>query len=163
VNNIFIGLGSNLSDPIQQVLMAMEALTKIPEARVVQKSSLYASPPMGPQDQPDYVNAVVELNSELSAHKLLEQLQAIEQKQGRVRLRHWGERTLDLDILVYGEQEIDDERLTVPHSGIKERAFVLYPLAEIAPDLIIPQFGKLANLVQNCSRAGLNRINLDLI
>jgi 2-amino-4-hydroxy-6-hydroxymethyldihydropteridine diphosphokinase len=163
VNNIFIGLGSNLSDPIQQVLMAMEALTKIPEARVVQKSSLYASPPMGPQDQPDYVNAVVELNSELSAHKLLEQLQAIEQKQGRVRLRHWGERTLDLDILVYGEQEIDDERLTVPHSGIKERAFVLYPLAEIAPDLIIPQFGKLANIVQNSSRAGLNRINLDLI
>ncbi|MFW5425624.1 MAG: 2-amino-4-hydroxy-6-hydroxymethyldihydropteridine diphosphokinase [Methylophagaceae bacterium] len=163
MNNIFIGLGSNLSDPIQQVLMAMEALKKIPETRVVKKSSLYASPPMGPQDQPDYVNAVVELNSELSAHKLLDQLQTIEQQQGRVRLRHWGERTLDLDILVYSEQKIDDERLTVPHSGIKERAFVLYPLAEIASDLIIPQFGNIANLVQNCSRAGLNKINLDLI
>lgn len=163
VNNIFIGLGSNLSDPIQQVLMAMEALQAIPEIAVVQKSSLYASPPMGPQDQPDYINAVVELSSDLSAHALLDCLQAIEQQQGRVRLRHWGERTLDLDILVFGEHEINDERLVIPHPGIIERAFVLYPLAEIAPDLIVPQFGNIVSLVQDCSRSGLNKINLDLI
>ena len=163
VNNVFIGLGSNLSDPIQQVLIAMEALEKIPETSVVRQSSLYASPPMGPQDQPDYVNAVVELKSELSAHVLLDQLQSIEQQQGRVRLRHWGERTLDLDILVFGEQEINDERLTIPHPGIIERAFVLFPLAEIAAELMLPKFGNIADLVQNCSRAGLNKINLDLI
>ncbi len=163
MNNIFIGLGSNLSDPVQQVLIAMEALEKIPETSVIQQSSLYASPPMGPQDQPDYINAVVELNSELSAHELLDELQSIEQNQGRVRLRHWGERTLDLDIIVYGEKEIDDDRLHIPHKGLADRAFVLYPLAEIAPDLVIPKFGNINDLVQSCARAGLNKINLDLI
>lgn len=162
-NNIFIGLGSNLADPIQQVLMAMQALKKIPKTSVLRTSSLYIGPPMGPQDQADYVNAVVELNSELSAHKLLDQLQSIEQQQGRVHLRHWGERTLDLDILVFGDHEMSDKRLTIPHPGITERAFVLYPLAEIAPDLIITKFGNVASLVQNCTRSGLNKINLDLI
>lgn len=162
-NNIFIGLGSNLANPIQQILMAIEALKKIPKTSVLRASSLYVSPPMGPQDQADYVNAVVELSSELSAQALLEQLQLIEQRQGRVRLRHWGERTLDLDILVFGDHEMSDKRLTIPHPSITERAFVLYPLAEIAPDLIIIKFGNVASLVQNCTRSGLNKINLDLI
>jgi len=163
VNNIFIGLGSNLSDPVQQVLTAIESLKKIAETSFVRQSSLYASPPMGPQDQPDYINAVVELESDLSAYNLLDQLQAIEQKQGRIRLRHWGERTLDLDIIVYGEQQIDDDRLHIPHKGLADRSFVLYPLIEIAPALIIPKFGNISNLVRSCPRAGLNRINLDLI
>ncbi|MBL1319743.1 MAG: 2-amino-4-hydroxy-6-hydroxymethyldihydropteridine diphosphokinase [Methylophaga sp.] len=163
MNGVFIGLGSNLADPIEQVITAIEALQSIPETKLVAQSSLYASPPMGPQDQPDYINAVVELSTELSAHKLLDQLQVIEQQQGRVRLRHWGERTLDLDIIVYGEQVIDDERLHIPHKGLADRSFVLYPLAEIATNLTIPKFGNIADLVQNCSRAGLNKINLDLI
>ncbi|PHS27480.1 MAG: 2-amino-4-hydroxy-6-hydroxymethyldihydropteridine diphosphokinase [Methylophaga sp.] len=163
MNGIFIGLGSNLAAPIKQVLMAIKALHALPETKLIKQSSLYASPPMGPQDQPDYINAVVELTSQLSASELLDQLQTIEQQQGRVKLRHWGERTLDLDILVYGDQEINDERLTIPHPGLTERAFVLYPLAEITPDLIIPKLGNVASLVQNCPRAGLNRINLDLL
>lgn len=163
MNNIFIGLGSNLSDPIQQVLMAMGALKKIPNTSVLRASSLYASSPMGPQDQPDYVNAVVELASELSAHKLLDQLQSIEQQQGRVRLRHWGERILDLDMLIFGGDIIEDQRLNIPHIAIAERAFVLYPLAEIAPDLVIPKLGNIVQLVKQCPRGGLNKINLDLI
>jgi 2-amino-4-hydroxy-6-hydroxymethyldihydropteridine diphosphokinase len=118
---------------------------------------------MGPQDQPDYINAVVELESNLTAHKLLDQLQAIEQQQGRVRLRHWGERTLDLDIIVYADHIIDDERLHIPHKGLAQRSFVLYPLAEIAPELTIPKFGNIRALVQHCPRAGLNKINLNLV
>ena len=163
MNKIFIGLGSNLSDPIEQVLTAIKSLALIPETDVVQQSSLYASPPMGPQDQPDYINAVVELESNLTAHKLLDQLQAIEQQQGRVRLRHWGERTLDLDIIVYADHIIDDERLHIPHKGIAQRSFVLYPLAEIAPELTIPKFGNITELTRHCPRAGLNKINLNLV
>jgi 2-amino-4-hydroxy-6-hydroxymethyldihydropteridine diphosphokinase len=163
MNKIFIGLGSNLSDPVEQVLTAIKSLALIPETDVVQQSSLYASPPMGPQDQPDYINAVVELESNLTAHKLLDQLQAIEQQQGRVRLRHWGERTLDLDIIVYADHIIDDERLHIPHKGLAQRSFVLYPLAEIAPELTIPKFGNIRALVQHCPRAGLNKINLNLV
>ena len=163
MNNIFIGLGSNLSDPIQQIVTAMKSLALIAETDIIRQSSLYSSPPMGPQDQPDYINAVVELESNLSAHALLDQLQLIEQQQGRVRLRHWGERTLDLDIIVFGDQVIADERLHIPHKGLAQRSFVLYPLVEIAPELIIPKFGKIADLVQRCPQAGLNKINLDLI
>ncbi len=163
MKGIYIGLGSNLANPVKQILKAMDALQTLPKTNELIRSSLYISPPMGPQDQPDYINAVVELSSELSASQLLDQLQDIEQQQGRVRLRHWGERTLDLDILLYGNEEIDNERLTIPHAGMKDRAFVLYPLAEIAADLIIPKFGNIVSLVQNCPRAGLNRINLDLI
>ena len=163
MDNIFIGLGSNLADPIQQVLMAIETLQTLPETKVLKKSSLYSSPPMGPQDQPDYINAVVELDSTLSPHKLLKQLQSIEQQQGRVRIRHWGERTLDLDIIVYAKQEISDEQLHIPHKGLADRSFVLYPLVEIAPVLTIPKFGTVGDLVQNCPRSGLNKINLNLV
>lgn len=163
MNKVFIGLGSNLSDPIKQVLQAIDTLKSVPKTQLVKQSSLYVSPPMGPQDQADYVNAVVELNSELSAHNLLDQLQSIEQKQGRVRLRNWGERTLDLDILIFGNNIIEDDRLNIPHSGIAERAFVLCPLAEISPDLIIPKIGNIAQLAKQCPRGGLNKINLDLI
>ena len=160
---VFIGLGSNLENPSGQIKTAVKDMQMMPDTELVACSSLYKSPPMGPQDQPDYINAVVELNTELNPHSLLDHLQKIEQQHGRIRKRHWGERTLDLDVLVYGEQSLKDERLTVPHPGIAERAFVIYPLAEIDEQLIIPGFGKAEQLVEQCPRDGLQQMeNMDL-
>ena len=122
----FIGLGSNLGEPVNQLQQALNALAKLDQCKLGAISSFYASKPLGPQDQPDYVNAVVELFTELSPHRLLDQLQMIEQYQGRVRTgQRWGARTLDLDILLYGEQQIHDERLTVPHYDMAQRNFVV--------------------------------------
>ena len=159
----YIGLGSNLADPVDQVKTAIGNLQSLPDSQLIAWSSLYASPPMGPQDQPDYINAVAEIETALSAHKLLDALQAIEQQQGRIRKRHWGERTLDLDVLLYGQNEIDDERLHIPHPGISLRAFVLYPLAEIAPNLMIPKAGKIEQLLQHCPRDGLRKLEKILL
>lgn len=154
----FIGLGSNLENPAQQIDTAIQDIANIDQLSLVQRSSLYKSPPMGPQDQPDYINAVVEVETTLSAHELLDSLQSIEQQHGRVRKRHWGERTLDLDILLYAQQMIADERLNVPHPGIAERAFVIYPLAEIAPELMVPGKGNVAELMHACPAAGLEKL-----
>jgi len=154
---VFIGLGSNLADPQRQVEAAQKALQALPTTQWVASSSLYKSPPMGPQDQPDYINAVVALDTELSPHALLDCLQQIEQQHGRVRERHWGERTLDLDILLYGDVVIDDARLHVPHPGIAQRAFVIYPLAEIDEDIVIPGKGTIQSLLKQCPRDGLER------
>lgn len=155
---VFIGLGSNLEQPKQQVASAVDDLAALPQTRVVAASSFYLSPPMGPQDQPDYINAVVELDTTLSAHDLLDGLQKIEQNHGRIRKRHWGERTLDLDLLIYGEQIWDDERLNVPHPGLSERAFVVYPLAEIAPDLMVPNMGHIKQIKSRCPQDGLQKL-----
>lgn len=154
----FIGLGSNLENPQQQINTAIEDINTVENVQLVQRSSLYRSPPMGPQDQPDYINAVIEIETDLLAHDLLDQLQAIEQQHGRVRKRHWGERTLDLDILLYGQQVITDDRLTVPHPGIAERAFVIYPLVEIAADWTVPGKGQVTSLVQDCPADGLEKL-----
>lgn len=145
----YIALGSNLEDPVQQVRQAIQELRQLPSSQFVTASSLYRSAPMGPSDQPDYINAVVAVDTELSPHALLDALQMIEQTHGRQRgPERWGPRTLDLDVLLYGEQYIDDERLTVPHRGIAERAFVLYPLQEIvADDFTIPGHGELRELI----------------
>jgi 2-amino-4-hydroxy-6-hydroxymethyldihydropteridine diphosphokinase len=113
---------------------------------------------MGPQDQPDYINAVAEIETQLAPHVLLDGLQAIEQQQGRVRKRHWGERTIDLDLLIYGEQVISDERLNVPHIGIAQRAFVLYPLNEIAPSLMVPNLGMVGELAEKCAPEGIRQL-----
>ncbi|PHS70346.1 MAG: 2-amino-4-hydroxy-6-hydroxymethyldihydropteridine diphosphokinase [Methylophaga sp.] len=156
--NVFIGLGSNLTDPVFQVKTAIDDLTNLPDIQLLASSFLYKSSPMGPQDQPDYINAVVALETNISPHSLLDQLQQIEQKHGRIRQRHWGERTLDLDLLIYGEQIVDDERLTVPHPGISTRSFVLYPLFEIAADLDIPTMGKIEQLIKQCPRDDLQRV-----
>lgn len=153
----YIGLGSNLAEPVLQVRRACEALKQLPETRLLECSSLYLSPPMGPADQPDYINAVVALETTLLPSDLLTGIQAIEQAQGRTREVRWGARTLDLDLLVYGDQTIRDKALTVPHPGMPERAFVLYPLQEIAPMLNIPGLGPLAALVANCPKNGLKR------
>lgn len=147
----YIGLGSNLNDPVDQVTRAIAELDELPETATHSHSSLYQSKPMGGLDQPDYVNAVVRVDTGLNPEKLLAELQAIEATHGRVREERWGARTLDLDLLLYGSAIIDTPDLQVPHPGVGERGFVLYPLNEIAPDLEIPRLGTISDLVNNCS------------
>lgn len=127
----YIGLGSNLENPVAQVRQALDELDGLPLSSLVAQSSLYATPPLGPQDQPDFINAVAVVKTALSPLSLLDQLQALEQRHRRQRLRHWGPRTLDLDLLLYGQQTIERPRLRVPHPHMHKRAFVLVPLAEV--------------------------------
>lgn len=132
---VYIGLGSNLEDPAQQVTQALHELDQLPLSRCVGASSLYLSQPVGPQDQPDFINAVAALETRLSPLALLDQLQALEQRHRRRRDRHWGPRTLDLDLLLFNHTSIDHPRLQVPHPLMHTRAFVLGPLNELAPHL----------------------------
>ncbi|HDR2889610.1 TPA: 2-amino-4-hydroxy-6-hydroxymethyldihydropteridine diphosphokinase [Enterobacter asburiae] len=135
----YIAIGSNLASPLEQVNAAVQALGEIPESRIVAVSSFYRTPPLGPQDQPDYLNAAVVLETALTAETLLDNTQRIELQQGRVRkAERWGPRTLDLDIMLFGHEVIRTERLTIPHYDMKNRGFMLWPLFEIAPDLIFP-------------------------
>ncbi|MCW8890152.1 MAG: 2-amino-4-hydroxy-6-hydroxymethyldihydropteridine diphosphokinase [Sedimenticola sp.] len=154
----YIGLGSNLDNPVQHVQTALDELRQLPDSRLISCSSLYRSPPMGPADQPDYINAAAALETSLNPHRLLTELQSIEQQHGRKRERRWGARTLDLDLLVYGESQLSDEELTVPHPGLAERAFVLYPLQEIANTLMIPGLGAIQSLVAECPLNGLEKL-----
>jgi 2-amino-4-hydroxy-6-hydroxymethyldihydropteridine diphosphokinase len=158
---VYIGLGSNLDQPERQVQLALEALAELPETVVTAHSSLYRSEPLGPPGQPDYINAVAALETGLSPLDLLAALQGIEARQGRVREgERWGPRPLDLDILLYGEQVSDDPRLTLPHPGLYERNFVLYPLAEIAPGLSIPGKGPLEVLLAQCHQGRLEKLSV---
>lgn len=161
--SVFVGLGSNLDDPRQHVLTALDALAQLEATRLSGVSSLYRSAPMTgpgvPPDQPAYINAVARLESALPATVLLDALQAIEAGHGRVRDgERWGPRTLDLDILLYGDQRIDTPRLRVPHPGLAERNFVLHPLAEIVPDLDIPGLGPLRELLARCPQTELEQL-----
>lgn len=152
----YIGLGSNLGNPEEQIRDAVKQIEKIDDCALTAISSLYFSKPMGPQDQPDYMNAVAEVQTELSAIKLLDALQRIENSAGRVRKdNRWGPRVLDLDILLYGDSSINTERLIVPHYGLKEREFVLIPLYEIIPSLILPSGESIAMLCNNIDANGL--------
>ncbi|MDN3609073.1 2-amino-4-hydroxy-6-hydroxymethyldihydropteridine diphosphokinase [Vibrio ostreicida] len=156
MNIVYIAVGSNMTDPIAQANQAIESLKKLPRSEFNQSSMLYSSAPMGPKDQPDYINAIVKISTELTPLELLDCTQAIEQDQGRVRKdQRWGPRTLDLDIILYGDEVIDSERLTVPHYGMKEREFVLYPLAEIAPNLTFPCGTRLEDLLKVVEQNGL--------
>ncbi|QDX29142.1 2-amino-4-hydroxy-6-hydroxymethyldihydropteridine diphosphokinase [Dickeya poaceiphila] len=153
---VYLALGSNLSEPLQQVRAALTALDAIAHTRLVRCSPFYRSRPLGPQDQPDYLNAVAELQTGLSPESLLDHTQRIEQEQGRVRKEHrWGPRTLDLDILLFGDLTLHTERLTVPHYDMKNREFMLYPLAELAPDLVFPDGEALATRLHQVPRNGL--------
>ena len=135
----YIALGSNLASPLEQVNAAVKAIGDIPDSRIVAVSSFYRTPPLGPQDQPDYLNAAVALETQLAPEELLNHTQRIELQQGRVRkAERWGPRTLDLDIMLFGDAVINSERLTVPHYDMKNRGFMLWPLFEIAPDLHFP-------------------------
>ncbi|RZU47059.1 2-amino-4-hydroxy-6-hydroxymethyldihydropteridine diphosphokinase [Fluviicoccus keumensis] len=142
----FIGLGANLGDPRQQLIEAIQCLSGLPHTRITGVSRLYGSAPVGPQDQPDYVNAVARLETGLTPHRLLAELQAIENNAGRIRERHWGPRTLDLDLLLYARDEIRTANLTVPHLEMVNRAFVLVPLLDIDPEAVLPNGLKAASL-----------------
>ncbi len=156
----YIGLGSNLSRPRRQVSQALTELGGIRGCRLLTASSLYLSRPMGPPDQPEYINAVAGLDCTLSPLALLAELQAIEQAHGRVREgQRWGPRTLDLDLLLYGDLVMESEALILPHPGIGEREFVLHPLAEIAPELEIPGLGPVRELLAGVDDRGIRRLD----
>ena len=147
----FIGLGANLGDPPRQLREAVAALGEIPRSRRGSVSRLYRSAPLGPQDQPDFFNAVATLDTALAPLDLLDALQRIEAVAGRVRARRWGPRTLDLDLLLYGERRINETRLTVPHPGLARRAFVLWPLADLCGrDFELPCGEDLGTLMTAC-------------
>uniref|UniRef100_Q0I4C1 2-amino-4-hydroxy-6-hydroxymethyldihydropteridine pyrophosphokinase n=1 Tax=Histophilus somni (strain 129Pt) TaxID=205914 RepID=Q0I4C1_HISS1 len=158
MKTVYIALGSNLDTPIQQLNLALGSLAQLKSCKLSAVSSFYQSKPLGPQDQPDYVNAVACLKTELDPIALLDQLQHIENQQGRVRLRRWGERTLDLDILLYGNEIIQNERLTIPHYDMKNREFVIIPLYEIAPHLILPHGEKLADIMLNFTHHKMQKL-----
>ena len=153
---VFIGLGANLNDPQQQIIDALNCIKLIPRSSLIQYSSLYGSKPLGPTEQPQYVNAVALIETTLPPVKFLKALQAIEIQQGRVRkAQRWGARTLDLDIILFGQLAIETEQLTVPHYHFHQREFVLYPLAEIKPKLVLPDGQPLTLLLEKTPRNGL--------
>ncbi|MDH5456111.1 MAG: 2-amino-4-hydroxy-6-hydroxymethyldihydropteridine diphosphokinase [Gammaproteobacteria bacterium] len=155
----YVGIGSNLQGPSRQVEAAAALLAEVPGTRLVAVSSLYRSAAFGGVEQPDFVNAVAAILTTLSPAALLQGLQAIETRQGRERgAARWGPRVIDLDLLVYSREKIDSPELTVPHPGIGERNFVLLPLGEIAPDLVIPGLGRVADIPVNMNEPGISRI-----
>lgn len=156
MTQVFIALGANLGAPLTQIHQAVAALQQLPRTRFIACSPLYGSRPMGPSDQPDYVNGVAWLDTELTPHQLLDATQQIELDLGRVRkAERWGPRTLDLDLLLFGQEQVQDERLTIPHYGMKDRAFVLVPLFDLVPGLQLPCGSALRDWVATCDRSGL--------
>jgi 2-amino-4-hydroxy-6-hydroxymethyldihydropteridine diphosphokinase len=156
----YIGVGSNLENPHAQVLRAFAELAKLPSTRVILTSPVYLSSPFGPVKQPDFANAVAGVLTQLAPRALLAGLHSVEAAQGRPEQRErWGPRVIDLDVLVYGRERLDDPQLTLPHPGIVERNFVLYPLADIAPDLDIPGLGRVTELKGRVSAEGLKRLS----
>ena len=157
--DVFVGLGSNLDRPTRQVETAFELLQGVAESRVVRRSSLYRSSPLGGIEQPDFVNAVAAMSTTLTARELLEELQAIERLRGREDSHiRWGPRILDLDLLVYGDLIIDEPGLSVPHPGIAVRNFVLLPLREIAPEFKIPGLGRVQDIAVSEDEPRISRI-----
>lgn len=159
MENVYIGLGSNLADPAAQVEAGLRALARLPKTRLVARSRLYSSAPWGRVDQPEFVNAAAQLETVLEPGLLLDALLQIERAAGRERDgTRWGPRVLDLDILVYGERRIAEPGLHVPHPHLPERAFVLVPLAEIAPDLQVPGRGRVADLLAGVDASTCKRV-----
>lgn len=154
----YIGLGSNLDQPREQIEWALTALARIPESRLEAAAPLYRSRALGPGEQPDYINTVARLRTRLTPHALLHQLLALENARGRRRGERWGPRTLDLDILLYGALCLTDPELTIPHPHLAVRNFVLLPLHDLDPDLILPNGTALAQLLAQADRAGIVRL-----
>lgn len=155
----FIALGSNLDSPINRIKKAIATFKKAAQMRVTCVSSLYQSAPWGRLEQPDFINAVIQMETTLSAQTLLSELLSIEQQQGRTREIQWGPRTLDCDLLLYDNQCIDEPNLTIPHPRMTERAFVLLPLTEIAPQVLIRGISA-ANWLLHCDTSQITKINL---
>jgi 2-amino-4-hydroxy-6-hydroxymethyldihydropteridine diphosphokinase len=152
----YVAIGSNLNDPQARVLEAFERLAALHAARSVLRSRLYQTRPMGPQDQPNFVNAAAGLLTQSGPRELLDELLGIEQAMGRNRQQRWGPRVIDLDLVWMLGETIDEPGLTVPHPGVSMRNFVLYPLADIAPTLAIPGHGKVLELMQNIGGDGIS-------
>ena len=154
----YIGLGSNLDGPAARIASAILSLSRIPKTTLLLSSSCYRSRPQGPQEQPDFINAVVRIDTRLTAEQLLENLQAIEEQQGRERTQRWGARTLDLDLLLFGDSVLRSTTLTVPHPEMHRRAFVLYPLYEIAQDIEIPGHGHIRQLLRGVDPGAVEKM-----
>jgi 2-amino-4-hydroxy-6-hydroxymethyldihydropteridine diphosphokinase len=161
----FIGLGSNLEDPHSQLLRAFAALEELPATRLAARSSLYRSAPLDCPDlpdfqvQPDFVNAVAKIETDLTPQALLKELLHIEHQHGRERTYRNAPRTLDMDVLLYGDVQLHEHGLTIPHPQMHRRAFVLQPLLEIAPDISIPGVGKAELALEKCQDQVLDRIH----
>ena len=145
----FIALGSNLHNPVQQILQGLSELKQLPHTQLAKISRLYQSAPMGPQNQDNFINGVASIITRLSPEELLSRLQQVEQQHDRKKTQIWGPRTLDLDILLYGDKIITTPHLIIPHPGIAKRSFVLYPLQEIAPKLTLPDGRRIQDLIDN--------------
>jgi 2-amino-4-hydroxy-6-hydroxymethyldihydropteridine diphosphokinase len=155
----FIGLGSNLDDPLVQIRQALVELESISGTRITARSSLYRTSPVGYLEQPDYINAVASVQTTLKPQALLAALLVIENRHGRMRTMRNAPRTLDLDLLLYGDEVLDQDGLTLPHPRLHERAFVLAPLAEIAPGAMVPGRGRVEDLLARMDCNGVNRID----
>ena len=158
----FIALGSNLDDPASQLRRAVQQLHALPQTQLQHISPVYQNPAIGPGEQPDYLNAVIALDTKLSPHELLHALQTIENQQGRRREIRWGARSLDLDILLYGDLQLPAPDLEIPHPRMLLRNFVLYPLHDIAPDLQLPDGSSLSSHLDSCSNRDLLRLSFKI-
>jgi 2-amino-4-hydroxy-6-hydroxymethyldihydropteridine diphosphokinase len=154
----FIALGANLDDPRRQVHSGFDALARLPRTRLLARSSLYATTPIGYADQPDFINAVAKIETRLAPRALLDALLEVERQHGRRRSIPSGPRTLDLDVLLYGALQVQEPGLTIPHPRMHERAFVLVPLVEIEPECIIPGRGRAADWLAGCGDQNIKRI-----
>jgi 2-amino-4-hydroxy-6-hydroxymethyldihydropteridine diphosphokinase len=158
-SRVYIGLGSNLGDPVGQIIKAFRELSELPDCRGLNYSSLYRTRPIGPQDQADFINAVATLSTRLGPESLLDELQRLERLHRRIRERRWGPRTLDLDLLLYDQRRIETPRLVAPHPEMGKRAFVLVPLMEItSAEFSIPGLGMLGDLLAKIGREGIERL-----
>ena len=155
MTTVFVALGSNLDNPRQQIERAIAALTKHPQLYRVESSRLYSSQAIGPGIQPDYCNAVVQLDTDLEPEPLLNLLQAQEDQQGRVRTERWGPRTLDLDLVLYGQRSVHSMRLKIPHPRLHERAFVLLPLADLTGNQLLIEGKTISQLLEKCTDHGM--------
>jgi 2-amino-4-hydroxy-6-hydroxymethyldihydropteridine diphosphokinase len=156
----FVALGANLDGPARHVARALRELDRLPRSRVVRRSSLYRTAAVGGPQQPDYVNAVAEIDTTLEPGPLLDAMLALEQAHGRQRSVPNAPRTLDLDLLLYGDRRLEEARLTLPHPRLHERAFVLVPLAEIAPDATVPGRGRVRDLLGKVDRSGVEMMDV---
>jgi len=154
----FIALGGNIGDPPAQIRSALRALAALPGTRLVRRSSLYRNPPVGRLDQPEFVNAVAKIETRIGPRDLLDRLLEIERVHGRVRDSPNAPRTLDLDVLLYGDRVVHEPGLAIPHPRMLERAFVLVPLAEIAPETVVPGRGRVADLVRKVDASGMIKL-----
>jgi 2-amino-4-hydroxy-6-hydroxymethyldihydropteridine diphosphokinase len=152
----YVGIGGNLDSPRERVLEAIERMTALNATRIELRSHLYLTRPMGPQDQPDFVNAAAGLLTQLEPKDLLSGLLDIERSMGRHRVERWGPRIIDLDLLWMVDSSIDEPGLTLPHPGVSRRNFVLYPLADIAPSIKIPKFGQVLDLKRDAGGEGIS-------